>query len=87
MNELLGLLKGVAPALATAVAGPLGGTVISAIAGKLGVADEVNAVAQAIAGDPAAGLRQGSLQDPGCPLPADGQASSGHSPCEKSVRG
>ena len=40
MNELLGLLKGVAPALATAVAGPLGGTVVSAIASKLGVAED-----------------------------------------------
>ena len=39
---------------ATAVAGPLGGAAVSAIASKLGVADEVTAVAQAIAGDPAA---------------------------------
>ena len=62
MNELLGLLKGVAPALATAVAGPLGGTVISAIAGKLGVADEVNAVAQAIAGDPQAAQKLQELE-------------------------
>ena len=35
MDELLSLLKGVAPALATAVAGPLGGAAVSAIAGKL----------------------------------------------------
>jgi hypothetical protein len=54
MNELLNLLKGVAPALATAVAGPLGGAAISAIAGKLGVADSVEEVAKAIAGDPEA---------------------------------
>lgn len=54
MNELLGLLKGVAPALATAVAGPLGGAAISAIAGKFGVADSVEEVAKAIAGDPQA---------------------------------
>lgn len=52
MNELLGLLKGVAPALASAVAGPLGGAAVTAIASKLGVADDVQAVAQAIAGDP-----------------------------------
>lgn len=54
MNELLSLLKGVAPALATAVAGPLGGAAVSAIASKFGVADSVEAVAQAIAGDPQA---------------------------------
>jgi len=54
MNELLSLLKGVAPALATAVAGPLGGAAVSAIAGKLGVADTVEEVAKAIAGDPLA---------------------------------
>jgi hypothetical protein len=54
MNELLGLLKGIAPALATAVGGPLGGLAVSAIASKLGVSDSVEAVAQAIAGDPQA---------------------------------
>ena len=54
MNELLSLLKGIAPALATAVAGPLGGAAVSAIASKFGVADSVEAVAQAIAGDPEA---------------------------------
>ena len=54
MNELLGLLKGFAPTLATAVAGPLGGAAISAIAGKLGVGDSVEAVAKALATDPAA---------------------------------
>jgi hypothetical protein len=54
MNELLSLLKGIAPALATAVAGPLGGAAVSAIAGKFGVTDSVEAVAKAIAGDPQA---------------------------------
>jgi hypothetical protein len=57
MNELLSLLKGIAPALATAVAGPLGGAAVSAIAGKFGVADSVEAVAKAIAGDPDAALK------------------------------
>jgi hypothetical protein len=37
MNELMNLLKGAAPALATAVAGPLGGMAMNAIASKLGV--------------------------------------------------
>ena len=54
MNELLSLLKGFAPALATAVAGPLGGAAVSAIASKFGVSDSVEAVAKAIAGDPEA---------------------------------
>jgi hypothetical protein len=54
MNELLGLLKGIAPTLATAVAGPLGGAAITALASKFGVSDSVDAVAKAIASDPAA---------------------------------
>jgi hypothetical protein len=57
MNELLSLLKGFAPALATAVAGPLGGAAVSAIASKFGVSDSVEAVAKAIAGDPDAALK------------------------------
>jgi len=60
MNELFGLLKGVAPSLATAVAGPLGGAAVSAIASKLGVSDSVDAVAKAIVGDPQA---QAKLQE------------------------
>ena len=54
MNDLLGLLKGIAPTLATAVAGPLGGMAITALASKFGVSDSVDAVAKAIAGDPQA---------------------------------
>jgi hypothetical protein len=54
MNELLGLLKGVAPTLAMAVAGPLGASAVTALASKFGVSDSVDAVAKAIAGDPAA---------------------------------
>lgn len=61
MDELLGLLRGVAPALATAVAGPLGGAAVSAIAGKFGVADSVEAVAKAIAGDPQAAQKLAEL--------------------------
>ena len=57
MNELLRLLGNIAPGLATAVAGPLGGLAVSAIAGKLGVTDTVEAVTQAIAGDPDAALK------------------------------
>jgi hypothetical protein len=54
MNDLLNLLKGVAPTLASAVAGPLGGMAITALANKFGVSDSVDAVAKAIAGDPQA---------------------------------
>jgi hypothetical protein len=55
MNDILsGLLKNVAPGLATAVMGPLGGAAVSALASKFGVSDSVEAVAKAIAGDPQA---------------------------------
>lgn len=62
MNELLNILKGVAPALATAVAGPLGGAAVSAIASKFGVADSVEAVAKAIVGDPQAAQKLAELE-------------------------
>jgi hypothetical protein len=62
MNELLALLKGVAPTLATIVAGPLGGAAVSAIAGKFGVADSVEAVAKAIAGDPQAAQKLAEME-------------------------
>ena len=54
MNDLLNILKGVAPTLAMAVAGPMGGAAVTALASKFGVSDSVDAVAKAIAGDPAA---------------------------------
>lgn len=62
MDELLSLLKGVAPALATVVAGPLGGAAVSAIASKFGVSDSVEAVAKAIAGDPQAAQKLAELE-------------------------
>ena len=52
MDVLGGLLKGAAPALATAVAGPLGGVAIKAIAGKLGIEDSVQAVTQHLQANP-----------------------------------
>ena len=55
MNDILaGLLKNVAPMLATVVTGPLGGMAVKAIAEKLGVEDTVEAVTQAIQADPEA---------------------------------
>jgi hypothetical protein len=61
METLLNLLKGIAPAVATAVGGPLGGLAITAIANKFGVADDVQAVAKAIAGDPEAATKLAEL--------------------------
>jgi hypothetical protein len=62
MNDLFNLLKGFAPTLATAVAGPLGGAAVSAIASRLGVSDSVSEVAKAIAGDPAAAQKIAELE-------------------------
>jgi hypothetical protein len=62
MNDLLNLIKGVAPTLAGAVAGPLGAAAVSAIASKLGVSDSVEEVAKAIAGDPAAEAKLKELE-------------------------
>lgn len=52
MDKLLDLLKGAAPALATAVAGPMGGMAVKAIADKLGVGNSVEAVTQALTANP-----------------------------------
>ena len=62
MNDLFNLLKGIAPTLATAVAGPLGGAAVSALAAKFGVSDSVEAVAKAIAGDPQAAAKLQELE-------------------------
>jgi hypothetical protein len=62
MNDLLGLLKGIAPTLATAVAGPLGGMAVSALASKFGVSDSVESVAKAIAGDPQAAQKIAEME-------------------------
>jgi hypothetical protein len=62
MNELLSLLKGIAPTVATMVAGPLGGAAVSALASKFGVSDSVEAVAKAIAGDPQAAQKLAEME-------------------------
>ena len=54
MNELLGLLKSIAPTLATAIAGPMGAVAVTALASRLGVSDSVESVAKAIVGNPEA---------------------------------
>jgi hypothetical protein len=53
MEALLSILKTAAPALATAVAGPLGGAAIGMIADKLGLPDKtVEAVTAALTSNP-----------------------------------
>lgn len=58
MNEtLLGLLKNVAPALATAALGPAGGLVVKAISEKLGVENSEKAVTEALSANPELALK------------------------------
>jgi len=71
MNDLFNLLKGIAPTLATAVAGPLGGAAVSALASKFGVSDSVESVAKAIAGDPQAAQKLAELELEYAKLAAD----------------
>jgi hypothetical protein len=53
LDTLLGILKNVAPVLATAVAGPAGGAAVGWIASKLGIDDAtVEGVTQALTGNP-----------------------------------
>lgn len=54
MEGLVNILKSVAPALATAVAGPMGGVAVKAIAEKLGVADTVEAITDHLTANPEA---------------------------------
>ena len=57
MDELLNMLKGAAPALATAVAGPMGGMAMKAIADKLGVENTPSAISTAIKDNPDIALK------------------------------
>jgi len=53
METLISLLKGVAPVLATAVAGPAGGAAVGWIASKLGIPDDtIEGVTAALTGNP-----------------------------------
>jgi hypothetical protein len=53
MDTLLGLLKGVAPVLATAIAGPAGGAAVGWLASKLGIDDDtIEGVTAALQGNP-----------------------------------
>ena len=57
MEALLSILKTAAPALATVVAGPLGGAAIKAISEKLGVEDTVEAITQHLTVNPEAAAK------------------------------
>jgi hypothetical protein len=57
MNDLLAILKGAAPALATAVMGPMGGMAVKAIADKLGVPASIETVTQALQANPDLALK------------------------------
>lgn len=62
MNDLINLVRSYAPALATVLAGPAGGAVVSAIAGKLGVSDDLAAITQAITQDPQAAQKLAEIK-------------------------
>jgi hypothetical protein len=58
MDALLSILKGVAPVLATAVAGPAGGAAVGWIASKLGIDDDtIEGVTKALTGNPEMALK------------------------------
>jgi CDP-diglyceride synthetase len=54
MNELIAMVSKFAPAIGTALGGPLGGLAVSALSKQFGVKDEVDAVMKAINKDPEA---------------------------------
>ena len=79
MNDLLaGLLKNVAPGLATVVAGPLGGMAVKAMADRLGVSDTVEAVTQAIQADPEAAMKLAEIDLKQFQLENEDRASARH---------
>ena len=62
MNDLIAMVSKFAPAIGTALGGPLGGLAVSAIAEKVGVEDEVEAVTKAIKADPEAAMKLKQLE-------------------------
>jgi hypothetical protein len=79
MNDFLaGLLKNVAPGLATVVAGPLGGMAVKAMADRLGVSDTVEAVTQAIQADPEAAMKLAEIDLKQFQLENEDRASARH---------
>ena len=62
MNELITMVSKFAPAIGTALGGPLGGMAVSALAERFGVEDEIEAVTKAIKGDPEAAMKLKELE-------------------------
>ena len=62
MNELLSLVKGIAPSIATALGSPLAGMAVSALAERFGVENQVEAVTKAIKADPEAAMKLKQLE-------------------------
>ena len=57
MDTLIGLVKNAAPAVATALGGPMAGKAVSMISEMLGVDDNVDAVTKALQADPNLALK------------------------------
>ena len=62
MNDLMAMVKGFAPGIATALGGPLAGMAVSALAKQFGVEDEIEAVTKAIKADPESALKLKQLE-------------------------
>ena len=62
MNDLISMVSKFAPAIGTALGGPLGGMAVSALAQRFGVEDEVEAVTKAIKADPEAAIKLKQLE-------------------------
>ena len=63
MNDLISMVSKFAPAIGTALGGPLGGLAVSAIAEKLGVADTIEEVTKAIKTDPESAIKLQQLEN------------------------
>ena len=63
MNDLISMVSKFAPAIGTALGGPLGGLAVSAIAEKLGVADTIEEVTKAIKADPESAIKLQQLEN------------------------
>lgn len=63
MNDLISMVSKFAPAIGTALGGPLGGLAVSAIAEKLGVADSIAEVTKAIQTDPESAIKLQQLEN------------------------
>ena len=63
MNDLISMVSKFAPAIGTALGGPLGGLAVSAIAERLGVADTIEEVTKAIKTDPESAIKLQQLEN------------------------